>query len=364
MQTGNQAGALRQLTLALLAPESLEELLLAAESTIPAALAFNGACSIVLSDPLDSRSDDAARLQRRNVTVPIVQGQQTLGRLVLHPAHHLSEPDMAHLEQRATELSSLLAAAINARQRVERHYEELQEETAKLKFDIVAMLSHEMRTPLTSIKGYASALLLDDVEWDASQRREFITAIEEESDRLTGLVTEILDSAVIDAGELRIQTEPVLLPHIARQVVDKFTHHNGPHRIAVSFAERFPIVEADAQRIEQVLTNLIDNAIKYSPDGGLIVVRGEYGDDEVVVSVSDEGVGIAPEHLNKLFERFFRAKTSGQPAVVGTGLGLPIVDAIVRAHGGRIWAESTVGRGTTLSFTLRRTEPLAGDQEP
>jgi signal transduction histidine kinase len=101
-----------------------------------------------------------------------------------------------------------------------------------------------------------------------------------------------------------------------------------------------------------VLTNLLDNAVKYSPDGGAIVVRGEVADDEVLVSVVDQGIGIAPEHLNKLFERFFRASSDRRRDAGGTGLGLPIAEAIVRAHGGRIWAESTLGSGTTLAFTL------------
>ncbi len=126
------------------------------------------------------------------------------------------------------------------------------------------------------------------------------------------------------------------------------------HRFIVTFPDEFPVIETDAQRIEQVLTNLVDNAVKYSPNGGMIVVRGSVRPREVIISVSDQGIGISPEHLNKLFERFFRARSSVGPQVSGTGLGLPISDAIVRALGGRIWAESTLGSGTTLSFTVPR----------
>src|SRR5690606_38210100 len=111
-------------------------------------------------------------------------------------------------------------------------------------------------------------------------------------------------------------------------------------QLILSFPPDFPVVEADEQRIDRVLSNLLDNAVKYSPEGGLIVVSGRVEAGEVVISVADQGIGIAPEHLNKLFERFFRARGSGQQArVEGTGLGLPITDAIIRAHGGRIWAE-------------------------
>ena len=121
------------------------------------------------------------------------------------------------------------------------------------------------------------------------------------------------------------------------------------------------MVVADVLRVELVLPNLLDNAVKYSPNGGLIVVRGVVGTNEVIISVSDQGIGIAPEHLNKLFERFFRARSSAGPRVSGTGLGLPISDAIVRALGGRIWAASTLGSGTTLSFTIPNAPEAAGN---
>ena len=111
-------------------------------------------------------------------------------------------------------------------------------------------------------------------------------------------------------------------------------------------------MDADPQRVTQVLRNLVDNAVKYSPDGGLVVVRGVARPDEVEISVADQGVGIAPEHLNRLFEKFFRVKSGLGRHVVGTGLGLPIARAIVETHGGRIWAESAVGQGTTLFFTI------------
>jgi signal transduction histidine kinase len=142
-------------------------------------------------------------------------------------------------------------------------------------------------------------------------------------------------------------------------VTDDIARRSEIHRFLLDFPEHFPILDADPDRIVQVLRNLLDNAVKYSPAGGLIVVRGEVREDEVVVSVADQGVGLTPEHLNRLFEKFFRAKSSLGRHVVGSGLGLPISRTIVESHGGRIWAESQVGEGTTLFFAL----PLEGPSQ-
>ena len=139
--------------------------------------------------------------------------------------------------------------------------------------------------------------------------------------------------------------------------IEEMAHQSRKHQFVVDFTDDFPIVDADPQRIAQVLRNLIDNAIKYSPDGGLIVVRGEAWPLEAVVSVSDQGVGIAPEHLNRLFEKYFRIESGLVRHVVGSGLGLPIAHTIVESHNGRIWAESRLGEGTTLFFALPLADP-------
>jgi signal transduction histidine kinase len=162
----------------------------------------------------------------------------------------------------------------------------------------------------------------------------------------------LLESSIIDAGLLRIEPQPVRLPHLAQAVVDDVARRADKHRLVLDFPQDFPIVDADPQRITQVLRNLLDNAVKYSPGGGVVVVRGEVRRDEVVVSVADQGVGLTPEDLNRLFEKFFRVKSGLVRHVVGSGLGLPICHTIVESHGGRIWAESRVGEGTTLYFTL------------
>lgn len=165
---------------------------------------------------------------------------------------------------------------------------------------------------------------------------------------------------MIDAGLLKLEPQPVQLPRLAREVIAERGHQARKHRFVLDFASDFPIIDADPQRIAQVLRNLIDNAIKYSPDGGLIVVRGETYPREVIVSVSDQGVGIAPEHLNRLFEKYFRIESGLVRHMVGSGLGLPIAHTIVESHHGRIWAESQLGAGTTFFFAL----PITDDSQP
>jgi len=225
-------------------------------------------------------------------------------------------------------------------------------EANRLKAELISTLAHEMRTLLTSIKGYSTALLMEETSFRPETQAEFLKIIDEECDTLQDLIHDLLESSIIDAGLLRIEPQPIRLPRLAQGVVDDMARRTDQHRFLLDFPPDFPIVEADPQRIAQVLRNVLDNAIKYSPNGGLIVVRGEVQPGEVVVSVADQGMGLAPEDLNRLFEKFFRVKSGLGRHVVGSGLGLPIAHTIVENHGGRIWAESKLGEGTTLFFTL------------
>jgi signal transduction histidine kinase len=164
-------------------------------------------------------------------------------------------------------------------------------------------------------------------------------------------------------GQLVIERQPVRLERLAHEVASDMQRRTDRHRILIDFPAGFPIVDADPRRVRQVMRNIFDNAIKYSPNGGLIVIRGEVRARDVVVSISDQGVGISPEDLIPLFEKYFRVKAPTGYHVPGTGLGLPVARAIVEAHGGRIWAESKVGQGTTLYFSIPRAELDGGTDE-
>ncbi len=283
---------------------------------------------------------------------PLISRGERLGALVLENLHNGEKFLQSDLEF-VQALADLIALAVE-RERLQKGAEQTRvlQEANRLKSELLSTLSHEMRTPLASIKGYATALLMEEADWDGETRREFLQIIDGECDNLRDLITDILESSTIEAGLLRIEKQPCLVVRLAERAVEQANLRTRQHRFVVSFPSGFPVVDADPRRIEQVLHNLLDNAVKYSPDGGLIVVRGEIRPDEVVISVADQGVGIAPEHLNRLFERFFRIKSGIGPNVVGTGLGLPIARTIVESHGGRIWAESAMGSGTALFFTL------------
>ena len=298
-----------------------------------------------------SERESTNRDGRQVLCIPLREAGHVLGTVLICSSVSMFELN-ARQEADLGEIARLAGVALASRIESDLAREQARAEAAEVRFDMIGMLAHEMRTPLASIKGYASALLLEELELDSDTLREFLQAIDEESDRLNQMVTHLLDSTVIEAGALELQREPVSMPPLIRKTTDTMSRRTDRHRIITSFTDDLVPVFADEDRVQQVLINLIDNAIKYSPDGGLIVVRCRRINDELLVQVSDQGIGIAPEHLNKLFERFFRTEQRRALGVSGTGLGLPIADALVRAHGGRIWAESTVDHGTTLSFTL------------
>ncbi len=289
------------------------------------------------------------------VCVPAISSQPEVGSGVLflenrRCAGGFDEEDVVFLQHVA---DHIVLSIENARTKERLEEVRATQESDRMRAELISTLAHEMRTPLTSIKGYATALLMDEAQFSPATQREFLCCIDEECDTLQSLIHDFLESSNIEAGLMRLELQPVMLERLAKAVVDDLAHSSPHHHFVVDFPGSFPIVDADPDRIVQVLRNLLDNAVKYSPRGGLVIVRGEVGQDEVIVSVADQGIGISPQDLNRLFEKYFRAANQGMERhVVGSGLGLPIVRTIVESHGGRVWAESQLGHGTTLYFAL------------
>jgi signal transduction histidine kinase len=232
-----------------------------------------------------------------------------------------------------------------------------EKELDKMKSQLLATISHELRTPMVSIKGFASTLLRHDVEWDESQRREFLSIISEESDRLSELIDNLLDMARLEAGTLRVELEPVDVLALVQGITAEFQVLAPEHGISVDAPSEVPWVWADPRRIRQVLRNLVENAVKFSPQGGPIRLSIEVLAGSLQVSVADRGIGISADHLAHVFDRFYQVDGAPTRQVGGAGLGLSICKGIVEAHGGQIGATSEPGSGSTFTFTLPLSRP-------
>ena len=223
----------------------------------------------------------------------------------------------------------------------------------KVRQDFVANVSHELRTPVASIKGYAETLLSGAME-DKQALKEFLGTIHDNSDRLVNLINDLLDLARIESGRMKISPVAMdALPVIRRclNILEK-TVQDKKLSVSMDLPANLPKVLADEARFSQVVLNILDNAVKYTPEGGSISIKGLVHDKMVQFDVTDTGIGIPEQDLPRIFERFYRVDKARSRDLGGTGLGLSIVKHIVLAHGGEVWASSQLGRGTTFSFTL------------
>jgi two-component system sensor histidine kinase KdpD len=221
-----------------------------------------------------------------------------------------------------------------------------------MKLQLLSTVSHELRTPLASIKGYTTSLLREDITWDQKTQRDFLEIIDAEGDRLAELISNLLDMSRIDAGSLAMELEEVRLGTLLRDAIAAAKIQAPQHVFSLHIPARLPLVSADPRRIRQVLHNLLENAVKYSPPGSKVAVAVRHDPPFVRISVIDEGIGIPQEYQERVFERFFQVDSASTRRVGGSGLGLAISRSIVEAHGGRIWVQSEPGNGSTFIFTL------------
>ncbi len=222
----------------------------------------------------------------------------------------------------------------------------------QIKATFISIVSHELKTPVALIKGYASTLRRDDARWDKHIIQDSLAVIEDEADRLTKMIEDLLDASRLQAGGLSINRQDVALPALAQRLAERFRTQTSRHTLVVDFPEKFPVILADETRIEQVLSNLISNAIKYAPKGE-IRLSGQVRPEQVIVCVSDNGPGIDARDMPHIFDRFYRADTAVKKTK-GAGLGLFLARAIVEAHGGRIWIDPQPGTGARICFSLPR----------
>src|SRR6266571_4049566 len=220
----------------------------------------------------------------------------------------------------------------------------------------ISVISHELQTPIAIIKGYASTLARADATFDKESLRNRLRTVEEEADRLNKLVGNLLYASRIQAGGLQMELMPLDLSNLVQKVTHRLQVKSPGVTVKVDLPSNLPTVMADRDRIEEVLENLLDNAVKYSPDKPLVTVVCRATGDEVIVSVSDAGMGIYLREQEQIFDRFYRVGNTMTRSLQGAGLGLYICRAIVEAHGGRIWVESALHQGSTFLFSLPRLE--------
>ncbi len=283
---------------------------------------------------------------RSVVVVPLVAQGKILGAISLGmgPQRCCRPPDLALAEELAHRCALALDNA--------RLYRAAQN-AVRVRDELLSATSHELRTPLSHIKGFVSSLLQSDVDWDEETRRDFLTEADREADRLTRLIGDLLDMSRIDSGGLdagtRLSTEPAAL--VVRGL-ERVRGLLGERTVEVDVPAGLPAVAVDAAQLERVIANLVENAAKYAPPGSRITIRGASVDGFLELRVEDEGAGIPPEQLEQIFEKFFRGQKSEHSGIPGTGLGLAICRGIVRAHGGRIWAENRTEGGARFVVAL------------
>jgi two-component system sensor histidine kinase KdpD len=282
--------------------------------------------------------------------VPLTGSRGTVGVLGLRPEdpRALQAPEQLH--QLEAFASQTALAIERARLAEEAEQAQVRAETERLRNSLLSSVSHDLRTPLASITGAASTLLENEARLDAGTRRDLLEALHEEADRLNRLVQNLLEMTRLESGALQLHTEWHPVEEVVGAALGRFEKALGRRPITTRVPSELPLVPMDDVLIEQVLINLIDNVLKYTPADGPIEVTAEGGEGTVLIEVADRGPGLPAGEERRIFEKFHRGE--GGPTARGAGLGLAICRGIVRAHGGRIWAENRPGGGIAIRFTL------------
>jgi len=303
---------------------------------------------MILKEQIGDVAEDRTRL-RYSLGLPLQWGTDSMGALVFVRYGGPSfKPDQIRLSEFiAVHVAQLLGRKYLAERvgilEAERRLDRLQE-------DFIATVSHELLTPLGFIKGYATTLMREDANWDDETRHEFLTIIDEESDRLKELIENFMDSSRLQAGTLRLSFQPVKLDTFLKDMQQRAAARADDFQIILDLNSPGLQLQADATRLAQVFDNLISNAMKYA-SGSALEITQSADEDYAYIIVKDHGVGIPPEYIDRVFERFYRVP-SDNISVRGTGLGLFISRRIVEAHHGEITVQSVLGEGTTFNIKL------------
>jgi signal transduction histidine kinase len=315
---------------------------------ITASEAIQGGRTCLRTEELAGSNEDRTGL-RYFLGLPLNQGDQTVGALVfIRFGGPTYTPDQIHL---AEFIADNVAQLLAHRQLVERVANlEAKRRLDDLQDDFIATISHELLTPLGFIKGYATTLLREDTTWDDATRREFLTIIDEEADRLRELIDNLMDSSRLQAGTLRINFQPIRPEALLRDIAMRASTRDEHLKIRLKLSAHGLQIQGDPTRLAQVFENLLSNAVKYAPNSP-ITIGMDTKNEEIRIWVQDNGPGIPTEHIEHLFKRFYRVPDKNT-TTRGTGLGLYICRQIIQAHHGKIEVESKPGIGTTFYIYL------------
>jgi two-component system sensor histidine kinase KdpD len=298
--------------------------------------------------------------------IPLKIGQRVVGvvRLVIedNPRYFTQENRLGVDPEHSNSTTSFFWTFLNqatsiierARLRNESLQIELLRRTDELRAALLSSVSHDLRTPLSSIKAAASSLLQQDVKWDEESQRSFALAIENEADRLNRLVGNLLDMSRIEGGALKPEKEWYPVDELIHDVLGHMQPLLQGRPVMTNLPDDLPPVELDYLQMDQVLTNLIENAVRYTPPGSPIELSARLDGEQMVISVADRGPGIPVKDRERIFDKFYRVLgTQNKSArITGSGLGLAVSKGLVEAHGGHIWVENREGGGAVFSFTL------------
>jgi signal transduction histidine kinase len=308
--------------------------------------------AIVLKEPSHSTGKTGRLESAHLLAFPLYIGSRLTGALVFV---RFGGPAYSALHIQIASLQAFWAAALLERRELQEARAELNsvQRQMRLQDDFVSTISHELRTPLGFIKGYSTSLLREDTEWDEDTRREFLNIIDEEADRLTRLIEDMLESARLQSKTLQFKFSPVRIDSLVRDVAMRINMHHPELKVTFDI-QPIPSIRGDGARLSQVFENLFSNAIKYAP-GSEIIISMSPTQDKIRITFTDKGEGIAEDYIPFVFERFYRVP--GERTVTGTGLGLYICKQIIMAHHGNIWVESVLGQGAIFFIELP-VEPM------
>jgi signal transduction histidine kinase len=288
---------------------------------------------------------------RAGLGVPLRPNGKPLGVLLVSSydeSTHFSEDDARLLDLFGDQAAAAVMTAEAFEEQVKAVAE--LERLNKVKSEFVAIVSHEFRTPLTGIQGFSE--MLRDEDLSVHEMKEYAADINKDARRLNRLVNEMLDLGRMESGKMALNSESIDLNAIVNDIVDSMQPNSSKHRFVLKLDRALPTLVADRDKVTQVVTNLASNAVKYSPKGGEVTITTRTEGSLVHLTVVDRGVGMPPALLESVFEPYSRVESGANRFIRGTGLGLPIARQLVKLHGGRIWAESVEGEGSTFHCVL------------